>query len=456
MKVITWFFATLAGLTLLVFASLYLFLGYSPVYVINAPSVATGIGAKLACSMRYVSEFDEQQAAQDIEVYSPILAMLDYQYNDAERSVVAALGPFARSASFREGIGCYLDYNGYNERASVAWPSISVSDENWPVGNRVDNIDETIQQRLDAMLSADNEQGHDTRALVVVHQGKLVAESYAGGFDASTAFLGWSMTKSVHGMIVGHLHMRGLIELDQAPVFEEWQDSRAAISLVDLLQMTDGLAYEEEYDPGQIAPRMLFQEPGAAEFMLGVGTRHLPGEHWQYSSGTTNLLSLLVHRSIDGGHADDIAFLVEAFFHPIGLASMIYEADATGLLMASSYLFASARDWAKLGQLMLNKGEINGQRLFTEQWAEESLQPNGSENQPDYGYQWWLNRGADTKRWPSLPETAYAAMGNREQRLMVLPEQELVIVRLGWSPKDYRDDVNFSEIVSWFTPIAVQ
>jgi CubicO group peptidase (beta-lactamase class C family) len=440
-------FSVVIGLLL---AIAYWGLGYSPNYLVNAPSVATGIGAKLACSAKYVSEFKEEKIAADIKVYSSILALLDYQYNDDRKTVVAALGPFARSASFHPSVGCYLDYDKNDPRKSISVAPVVAPIAAWPKGNVVFTIDGNIQEKLDQMLKADNQQGHDTRALLIVKNGKIVAESYAKGINAATPLLGWSMTKSVNALLLGQLEMQGLVDVEDTRLFSEWKDERKNIRLEDLLTMTDGLAYEEEYDPGQIATKMLFQSEDTAKFMTRVKQRHTPGEYFEYSSGTANLLSEIIHQNIEGTNQQDIVEVYDRFFRPLGMTSVTLETDAKGLMMGSSYMFASARDWAKIGQLMLNNGELNGQRFVSKSWVDRSIMPNHSENKKSYGYQWWLNKGSQTKRWPSLPQSSYAALGNREQRLLVVPEEQIVIVRLGWSKDDYIDDENFSAIVSWF------
>jgi CubicO group peptidase (beta-lactamase class C family) len=258
------------------------------------------------------------------------------------------------------------------------------------------------------------------------------------------------MTKSVNSLILGQLEMQGLVSDQETGLFSEWSDERKRISVADLLTMTDGLAYEEEYDPGQIATKMLFQSEDTAKFMKSIEQRHPPGEHFQYSSGTANLISALIHQRIEGNNADDLNTIYNQFFRPLAMESVVVETDAQGLVMGSSYMFASARDWAKIGLLMLNKGELNGTRFVSEQWVEKSLVPNSSQNKPAYGYQWWLNSGGVTKRWPNLPDNSYAAMGNREQRVLVVPDEDLVIVRLGWSKGDYIDDENFASIIKWF------
>ncbi|MFQ3230380.1 serine hydrolase domain-containing protein [Reinekea sp.] len=439
-----------AAVIALLLAVAYWGLGYSPKYLANAPSVATGIGAKLACSAKYVSGFNENKIAADIKVYSSILALLNYQYNDDRKTVVAALGPFARSASFQQGVGCYLDYKQSDPRKSIAIAPVVAPLAAWPKGDVVFTIDNDIQTNLDQMLKSDNQQGHDTRALLVVKNGKIVAESYAKGIDSSTPLLGWSMTKSVNSLLIGQLEMEALVDVDDTNLFKQWKDERKAIRLEDLLTMTDGLAYEEEYDPGQIATKMLFQSEDTAKFMKKVKLRHTPGEYFEYSSGTANLLSDIIHQRLEGSNQQDIVEIYDRFFRPLAMSSVVLETDAQGLLMGSSYMFASARDWAKIGQLMLNKGELNGHRFVTQSWVERSITPNSSENKGSYGYQWWLNKGSETMRWPSLPKNSYAALGNREQRVLVVPDEQLVVVRLGWSKGDYIGDENFSTIVDWF------
>lgn len=430
-------------------------LGFPPAYLFNAPQVATGIGAKLSCSMRYVMGLSEQQAAADIEVYSPILKLLNYRYNDETRSSSAAIGPYVRTASYKENFGCYLDYANSQKRDFLYWPKSSqqhdLANIAWPAGHQVTTTLPLYQSQLKAILDEDNAQGHDTRALLVVHKGNVVAEAYADGFDEHSVFLGWSMAKSFTGLMVGQLQMLGKLNAHEHGLFPQWSDDeRSAITIKNLLQMTDGLAYDEIYDPGQTAPAMLFQAPSAAQYMIDLPVRDSIGEYYRYSSGSTVLLNKLVQQRWGQSNAEAVRNLADQFFKPFALYNMTFEADADGLLMGSSYLYATARDWAKLGQLMLNGGEINGKRIVTPEWIAEALEPNTSYNEQYFGMHWWLNRGVGAPRWPSLPENAFAAQGNRDQRVLVLPDQELVIVRLGWSKDKYRDDEVFKTISGWF------
>lgn len=443
--------AGIFGLVALLFAAAYVFVGYSPIYIYNAPAVATGIGAKLACSARYVSEMPLEQLRADIEVYSPILGLLEYEFDDATKTASASLpGIKTRTASYQNNMGCYLDYRGFNQRAQIDWPDMKSANAAWPKGNVVLTIDSNVQENLDAMLAADNADGHDTRALLVAHKGKIVAESYADGFSEESRFLGWSMAKSVTAQLLGQLEMAGRVNVSETDIFPEWTDGRASISIENMLNMTDGLAYDEHYDPGDTAVRMLFQEPDAAEYMRSLPLRDAPGTTFNYSSGITNVLAEIVHQRIEGDYAQDALTIANDFFRPMGMTSAVFETDASGAFVGSSYLYASARDWARVGQLMLNGGELNGVRFMTEDYVSRALQYSNAENERAYGYQWWLNIGDAQRRWKDLPRSSYAAMGNREQRVMVIPDDELVIVRLGWSPKDYIDNDNFAEIRSWF------
>ena len=125
----------------------------------------------------------------------------------------------------------------------------------------------------------------------------------------------------------------------------------------------------------------------------------------------------------------------------------MFEPDAAGVPVGSSYFFAPARDWARLGQLMLNKGTINGTRVVSEDWIAKSLQPGPAENTSSYGYQWWLNTGGADKRWPSLPETTFSATGNRQQFMMMVPSENLIVVRLGWTSGQYPTDETVSRLL---------
>ena len=123
------------------------------------------------------------------------------------------------------------------------------------------------------------------------------------------------------------------------------------------------------------------------------------------------------------------------------------EPDPNGIFVGSSYVYSSGRDWARLGLLSLNKGQLNGVSITDPSWFERGLRPNTSSNEANYGYQFWLNAGGNKLRWPDLPEDAFAMLGNRSQVVMMIPSTNTVIVRLGWSSSPYPTNQRFAEIL---------
>ncbi len=440
-------FIGLLLLVLILFGILSL-VGVPPTYIYRAPGVATGIGSKLLCSAYFVSGFSTEQSVDDLVQYSPLLEMLDINIDEEKRMVEASFfGLSSKTATMLDGVGCAVDYPEFTQRKQLVPRNLTPSDAAWPLGDKVDTIVDNVQQLLEAQISLDNELGLNTRAMLVVKSGSIVAEAYAQGATAETPLLGWSMAKSLTAVMLGNLEMRGLIDLRSKPEFPQWEsDLRSQITIENLLTMTDGLDFSEAYNPGDDATTMLFLSPSASDFTLGKPLQHPPGTYFNYSSGTANILARLYSDTVGG-----VQLALDNYFDkiaaPLGFQHAIFEVDASGVLFGSSYLYASARDWARLGEMMVAGGVINGQRLVSGDWIERATSPNSSENHRAYGYQWWLNRGDVEPRWPELPIDAYAANGNRQQSLMVIPSEQLVIVRLGWTAGRYPVNERFSEIV---------
>jgi len=428
-------------------------LGLSVAMFTQGPRVAVGIGAKLLCSAEYVMQARRDQAWTDVVQYSPILEQLSVEYNEGARSVTASFwGVSTRTASFIDGLGCALDFGHKDPRRALeARAVIPRSTLPWPAGDEVNTHNLSMQALTDALVKQDNTEGLNTRALLVVHNGEIVAETYAQGATSSMPLLGWSMAKSLTAIMLGNLEMRGLLDRQRQPVFAAWaDDSRAAISVTDLLTMTDGLAFEETYEPGDDATRMLFLAPSADDYALGVPLAGTPGARFNYSSGTANLLSRL-HQDVLGSPQAAYDDFITHVYQPMGMQHSVLEVDASGAFVGSSYFYATARDWARMGQLMLNGGELNGVRIVTPEWVAKATTPNASENYRAYGFQWWLNRGNDTLRFPDLPEDAFFANGNRQQTTMVFPSHNTVIVRLGWTSALYPINQRFYRIVTALT-----
>ncbi|MCZ6830566.1 MAG: serine hydrolase, partial [Gammaproteobacteria bacterium] len=206
-------------------------MGVSPQHLPAAVEVATGMAAKLACSGRYISGLSEQQVFEDVASYSPANRLLEIGYDTVRKTSTASMFGFGyRSARFRERLGCTLDIGDTSALDAVRALHIPASDEAWPAGSRVDSIVPGLQRSLDQLLGADNRAGLETRALLVVGGGAILAESYATGFDAATPLLGWSMGKSLTSIMLGQLEYQGEIDVKSRQLFPEWSgDERADI-----------------------------------------------------------------------------------------------------------------------------------------------------------------------------------------------------------------------------------
>lgn len=421
----------------------------SPRQLPAAAALVVGLGAKIACSSRYLSGFDQATIQDDLATYSGMTRYLDFQLLD-EGGVRASFPTGTRAvARYRPGLGCTLEY-GPSALDRVTVPAHAVDTSRpWPAGSRVEATDPGMQALLDELMQADNAAGQKTRALLVVQNGRLLAETYAAGVSRDTPLLGWSMGKSITAIMLGRLEALGLADVSEARLFPAWeQDERASITLENMLQMSSGLAFSEEYVPGNDSTRMLFMSPNVWEIPLASPMRHEPGTHFSYSSGTTNLLSRLVFERVGNSPQAQVDFFHREFVQPLALENTILEMDTTGVMVGSSYVYATARDWARFGQLMIAGGEINGHRVLSRDWVRRAVEPNSSDNDGRYGYQFWLNGEGENKWWPSLPAQAYAMQGNRKQVVMMLPGLAAVIVRLGWSAGEYPVDANFARIAA--------
>jgi CubicO group peptidase (beta-lactamase class C family) len=282
-----------------------------------------------------------------------------------------------------------------------------------------------------------------TMAVLVAHEGRLVAEQYATGIDAQTPLLSWSMAKSVVAALVGVAVREGRLDLLAAAPVPEWRaeaDPRGAITTDQLLRMSSGLAFDETYGAVNDVSRMLFTRADVGAFAASFPPAHPPDAAWSYSSGTSNILSRILRDGFDADLEALVRWSREAFFDPLGMRTAVAETDASGSFVGSSLVFASGRDWARFGQLHLQDGVWEGQRILPEGWVRYVSTPTPQAPEGRYGAGWWLNAGdrADpTQRmWPSLPREAYAARGKSGQYVVIVPSADLVVVRLGLAQAD--------------------
>lgn len=285
-----------------------------------------------------------------------------------------------------------------------------------------------------------------TRAVVVLKNGQLVAEQYARGFTKDTRQLGWSMTKSVMNALIGIAVHKGIIgNVNDQVGFVNWiNDDRNDITWNHLLQMNSGIKWTEDYGTISEATRMLYEESNMVDYVLSLPLEQPPGQHWEYSSGSSNLLSggLRYRLNNDDQYWN---FPYENLCKPLGMSTMLMEPDAAGNFVASSYSWATARDWSKFGQLYLDDGMVNGERLLPEGWVSYTVNEAAGSN-GKYGAQFWLQNDDE---YPDVPTDMFFADGFQGQRIFIIPSEGLVIVRLGLS-KEGQPDYNklISEIIS--------
>lgn len=402
-------------------------------YWYERPMLLTGTGyaAHNACAVRNVAGRDDPAADLPANPIVPLLRTRDLGDGGVEASL---LGVLARQrAWYTPGFGCTLA----DERPALGTPT-EVSAANNPLASAAAPVpDAAVEAAVATAFGDDLAPGEraalGTRAVVVVRNGHLVAERYADGFDAQTPQLGWSMSKSAANLLLGRLVLAGTVAVPDDRLRPEWVDERAGITIDQLGRMTSGLAWDETYDLGTPITQMLYREPDMAGFVARQPAAHAAGTYQQYSSGSTTLLcSVLADRA---GVGADLPR--RELFAPLGMASAVLEVDAVGTPVCSSYLWATPRDWAALGQLALQDGLWNGQRLLPAGWMRRSTSAVDVPGEdPGYASGWWANRRVDgSLAQPSLPADAYFAKGHDGQWSIVVPSAGMVVVRLGFTPE---------------------
>jgi len=298
-------------------------------------------------------------------------------------------------------------------------------------------LNEVVGSAFD--LPGSNAIPRQTRAVVVLYKNRLIAEQYAPGFDKTTLLLGWSMTKSIQSTMIGVMVDRMNFDIYAPAPIVEWEgDNRKNITTHNLLQMNSGLEWEEDYNTISDVTKMLFLDSDMTQAQIDKPLAYEPNTHWNYSSGTTNLLSRIIRNQFDS-HQAYLDFPYESFIDRIGMNSMVLEADLDGNYVGSSYGWATARDWAKFGLLYLNRGNWNGEKIFDESWVDYVTQATPT-SEGIYGGQFWLNAGGD---YPDLPLNMFSCNGYQGQRISMFPDQDLVVVRLGLGDEEVFDFQEF-------------
>ncbi len=321
--------------------------------------------------------------------------------------------------------------------AGVPYPT-----QRWPEAAPGLGVDaQRLDAAFDAAFATAGRGGvSETRALLAIHRGAIVAERYAPGFDSQSRFQSWSMAKTVTQALIGILVKDGRLEVMAPAPVPEWHavgDPRGEVTLDHMLHMSSGLANAD----GGVGP-----ESFVAKLMFGEGSRdvwafataapliHPPGTFWAYSTATSMILSGVVGRTVGGGREGMLAFMREKLFDPLGMRSAVPEFDLAGTFLGGGFVWASARDWARFGLLFLRDGVWDGARLLPEGWVDYVRTAAPAPNNGVYGAQLWLNlepKADQFKPLPGGPRSAISVNGNDGQMVVIVPTRDLVLVRLG-------------------------
>ena len=311
---------------------------------------------------------------------------------------------------------------------------------------------EALARRIDALFTGQAED--ETRAVIVLHAGRTVAERYAPGYHENTRFISWSMAKTITATMIGMLIADGRLQLDQPAPVPAWQrpgDPRGEITLRQLLQMRSGLRHTEAGDPiyesGEV--RMLFLDgrDDMAAYAEAQPLEAEPGRQWEYSSNTTVILADIAARVLAPNSDPALRrravadYLRNRLFEPVGMTSALPEFDRSGTLIGGSLIHATARDWARFGEFLRGGGAVKGAQLVPRAWIQFMTTPNP--RNPGYGAQTWLNRpqaangeSGGKPEFPGAPASVFAAQGHLGQYVVIAPRQQLTVIRLGRTDED--------------------
>lgn len=410
-------------------------------YLNSLLPIITGYAAKNLCSNVFVSG----RQPEDIEAIDLNFSFIKFTKSkvDAEdKSVISRFLWGKAKAIYRDGFGATLvrdvpeDILRNEVYAVDTDPGYSRDTTMWPLGDIVpDTVPAGISSDLlasveDKLMNKGEYKGIPF-AFIVLYKGVPVSEAYRNGLDKNTRFLSWSMAKSFTNAQVGILVKMGRMSISDPAGIEDWKpDERSKITINDLLQMQSGLEWNEDYGSRSDVNLMLFDHGDMSSFAVSKQLAYTPGTHWYYSSGTANILSQLVRQEFDSD-TSCYAFTQDQLFEKIGITDAVFEVDASGDFVGSSYLYATARDYARFGLLYLNDGVFNGERLFPEDWVDFTRTPASGSN-GKYGALFWLNKDG---RYPSAPDDMFSCEGHDGQMVFIIPSKELVVVVLGFSHK---------------------
>lgn len=428
----------------------------------NSPAAllreATGSVSQNLCTKTLASSLSPGDVMRDHLLPEPGMGAiawgLRYEVDrDAQEVRASVFGGSPSRSVFREGRGCTLVYPGIAApqaltplvHAPALLPDIAEEDVIAPQDVR-------LVAALDAAFAEPGRGSpRNTQAVVVVRGGRIIAERYAPGLNADTALLSHSIAKSVVNALVGVLVREGRMRVDDPAPVDAWRgDGRGAITIDNLLRMNAGFGFDEG-GGASIATHIWYTEPDMAVAAARAELETAPGAQWGYCSRCYIMLSRAIGDAAGGGPQGVRDFAQREVFDPLGMHSVTLEFDASGTMMGANSMLATPRDWARFGLLYLHDGVVGGRRILPEGWVEYSTRPTGDAG---YGAGFWLNTtDAEIANWqmrwgiPGAPRDAYMARGYMGQYVVVVPSEDLVIVRFGQSHARASDVASVGQLV---------
>jgi CubicO group peptidase (beta-lactamase class C family) len=319
---------------------------------------------------------------------------------------------------------------------TILWPNgCMVKTHNFPEVD-LEKLKKAVDQ---SFINDDPKHPNNQRAVIVVYKGEIIAEQHHSDFGPYIPQIGWSMSKSIINTMFGVLvQKRGFDIYKPAPIpeWKEANDLRSKITTDQLLRMSSGLEWDEDYTKPSPATKMLYSSINMGKYASAFDAEFDLDTKWYYSSGTSNILSRILRLELG---EDYLQWPFVEIFNKIGVTSAIFEVDASNAFVGSSYIWASPRDWARLGLLYANDGVWNGERILPEGWVDYTKTPTPTAKTSHYGAQFWLNAGeADNEfeTWlPDCPRDIYSMNGYEGQRVFIIPSKDLIVVTLAQTDK---------------------
>lgn len=422
------------------------------------------------CSATFVAGLDPDQFYNEAikPKVGPIGNFIQYEVDWQRREVRVSLAGLVRSRAVDDGpFGCRVVHPGHEVRFFQGEPSgrkpLVVSPSSIAALDAVAPVNHKLSEALDHVFAeSDSGPRRFTKAVVVLHHGRVVGERYAPGVTPATPLTGWSMTKSVTNALLGVLVRNGKLHMQEPAQIVEWSakpgDPRRSITTDQLLRMVSGIGCGQSLKTGfatifDADSQMEYDMADQSAFAANAKLRANPGSEWRYTNCNFILLSRIIRDAAGGDAQSARKFIERELFAPLGFEHATLEYDSAGVPLGTIHLWASGRDWARFGLLYLRDGVTErGQRILPEGWVDYSarLTPQ-SASEYGYGAGFWTQRGnsaaAQARIAAGMPADSFMALGAQGQYTIIIPSADLVIVKIGWAYTPRDDHVAVERLV---------